>query len=94
MDGYSTDGAAVSSTIKASVQPISAHDLMTLEEGRRNSRGFTIITETKLNLSVAPNQNPDIIVIDGDDYEVVAIQPWKNGVINHFRVMVMAVIES
>lgn len=95
VNGRWVEGSLASTTIKASVQPITPHDMMSMDVGRRNSRGFWLYTDTKLNSKGnGTNTNPDIIVIDGDDYEVVQVAPWQNNVLPHFRVAVMAVIEA
>ena len=73
--------------ILASVQPATVKDLQALEEGRRQRSSWVLFTSTKLN-TIEAGQNPDRVVINGDDCEVVTCDPWQNGVRNHFRILI------
>lgn len=84
--GVFTEGSESTITIRASIQPLSPHDLQVLPEGRRDSQLYCIYTSTELRL--ATNSNPDKVVINGEDYEVVSAAPWRNNIINHYRYIV------
>jgi len=75
--------------IMASVQPLSGseNELKSVPEGRRQSKGYKLYTDTKLNTS---GENcPDIVVINGEDYELFNFGSWQNNVINHYRYIVL-----
>jgi hypothetical protein len=75
--------------ITASVQPISEHDLLFLEIGRRERKAYTLFTDDKLNCLTADHEhNPDCIDIDNERYEVVVEAPWRNNVISHYKYIV------
>jgi len=93
--GRFIEGAPTDTAIFASVQPLKAHEIMQLPEGRRNSKSFWLFTDTKLNVIDELNKiNPDLITIDSELFEVFKIEPWQNNVIPHFKVMVMKKLET
>lgn len=85
--GRWTGQTATPGEIMASVQPATVKDLQALEEGRRFRASWVLFTDTKLN-TIEAGQNPDRVVLNGDECEVVTCDPWQNDVINHFRILV------
>lgn len=73
--------------IIASVQPLTERELQSLPEGRRNKDAFTLFSSDLLN--TLDEQNPDIVVIDGEDYEVFKRATWGNKIINHYKYIVV-----
>lgn len=74
--------------IKGTVQPISAKDMETLPENRRDSGNIKIYTSTKMLTSKqGQNGKADRLVFDNDLYEVIQTQPWKNSIIPHYKVI-------
>lgn len=86
VNGFWVTGSISTSTIQASVQPLSPIDLQTLPENRRDKATFRLYSNYSFN-TVGSN-NPDIVVIDGVDYEVISLSVWKNNVINHYKAIV------
>lgn len=74
----------------ASVQPATAQDLLTLEEGRRNRASFVLFTDTELN--TFNEQNPHRIQLFGEEYEVVGRANWQNEILSHYRVLVQKTV--
>ncbi len=77
---YGADGRLVAATpsyfeIRASVQPVSGRDLQRLPEGLRTSEIIAVFTATELRTQ-GPSQDPDLIEIDGDTYEVQKVERW------------------
>jgi hypothetical protein len=91
-NGYFTDGATTPTNIMASVQPIKPHEVEQLPEGRRDSQSYWLFTDTALNM--VTSANPDLITINGEDYEVFKCEPWQNNVISHYKVLVSKVLEA
>ena len=89
---WSSESYAANGTILASVQPLEMHEMEALPEGRRNHKAYWLFTSTQLN--IVGTQNPDIITIDSEDYEVIKQQPWQNGVISHYETLVVEVLED
>jgi hypothetical protein len=89
VDGAFIEGAVTTSTIQASLQPLKPEDIQQLPEGRRNSKVSFIITSTRLNL--VTSANPDIVVVDSEDYEVDKEEAWQNNVINHYKYLIVKV---
>lgn len=85
-NGRWVEGSEATIRIRASVQPATPKDLMALEEGRRNRATFVLFTSTRLE--TVDTQNPYRVKLFGsDDYEVVGVEAWQNGVRPHFRIL-------
>ena len=87
INGKPTEDASETLCIKGSVQPANTDDMQSLPEGRRLLGVLKIYTDTKLRAAREGSYNSDIIEIDGDDYEVAAVMPWQNGIINHYKIL-------
>jgi hypothetical protein len=86
---YKVQGSHTTVTITASIQPVSGSDLILLPENRREEELLKLYTETLLIGAEKGNPiNCDIITINGFDYEVVKVFPWRNNVIPHYKVFV------
>lgn len=75
--------------ITASIQPTTGEEMLSLNEGRRNKKTYSLFTSTDVNV-IAGGANPDQVVIFGERYEVVRVEPWQNnppvfGIVNHFK---------
>lgn len=83
-------GSPSTLNIKASVQPLNANEVAALPEGRRSVGSMKLYTSTQLiGVDPATKQNPDIVTIDGFDYEVFQTKPWQNlGSLNHYAAIV------
>ena len=91
-DGYWVEGFVTESTFTASVQPLTPREVEQLPEGRRDSDPFWLFTSTELKVvNVDGIKNPDIVVIDGEFYEVDKVGKWQNNVINHYKCLVYKV---
>ena len=71
-------GLATDFTIKASVQATDAEVLETLPEGYRTRESYTLFTDSQLQTSIVGKRNPDMVDIDGEQFQVVRVTPWKN----------------
>lgn len=90
--GHWVEGTESQFTIKASVQPVKGPELQSMPEGRRDSQIYKLYTDTKLNgIDKQGKKSPDIVVIDGEDFEVVSPEPWQNQIINHYKIFVIKV---
>jgi hypothetical protein len=94
--GRWVEGAAAPLSFIASVQPTTPHDVKFLEIGRRETKSYTLYTDTRLIALTAGVRNPDRVYIDGETYEVDVEAPWQNNVISHYKFIVtlMQAIES
>ncbi len=90
--GRYTPATTSDTNFKASVQPTRPHEVMHLAEGRRNSKTFWLYTDTDLNMITA--NNPDLVVINSEVYEVWEKGPWQNNVLPHFKVLVGKILEN
>lgn len=61
-----------------------------LPEGRRQTEAFRLYTETRL---IAANDNTgvnaDLVEYEGADYEVLSVDRWKNGILPHYKIVVV-----
>jgi hypothetical protein len=86
---FEVTGADSTFEIQASIQPISGSDMKLLPENRREEEITKLYTDTKLNgIIKGSGLNPDFVVIDGVDHEVIRTFNWRNNVINHYKVFV------
>jgi hypothetical protein len=82
---FKVSGPDTEFTIYASVQPMTGSEMLLLPENRRELETKKIFTSTELyGIEKGNSVNADIIIIDGDEFEVVRVYPWKNNVINHY----------
>lgn len=84
VNGVWTPGPFDPITIGASVQPSNENELKLLPEGRRVDGAYSLRSFTEI-------KEKDIITIYGDDYEVLKVQSWLNGVINHYLAIAVRV---
>lgn len=64
--------------LRTSVQPSPKKDLELLPEGRRESAAYSLFSKTEI-------QNGDIVVLFGENYEVLAVEIWQNGILPHYK---------
>ena len=89
INGIWVEGAETLIPITASVQPTTGEEMLSLPEDRRNSKSYALFTSTKVEV-IHTGANPDQIVIFGERYEVIRVEPWQNrpavfGIINHYK---------
>lgn len=75
----------------ASVQPAEEHDIQTLPEGRRSKGALRVYTSESL-LAISSTQKPDHVLIDGVEYEIMSKNKWGNGIIPHYKYVVVEVL--
>lgn len=77
----------VTSTINitCSAQPLTGKEMETLPENRRNTSSYRVFTETELQTTNdATGLKPDRLTLFGKLCEIIEVQPWQNGLINHY----------
>lgn len=84
VNGRWVDGVPTILTIKASVQPATTEDMQSLPESRRTLGAYKVYSDTKFQSLQENTNNPDVVVIDGGDYEVAEVKPWQNGILPHY----------
>lgn len=77
-NGIWQDGANTSIIIKASVQATDAEIMQTLPEGERTKESYTLFTNTKLETSKVNNSKPDVVMIEGERYQVIRVTAHQN----------------
>lgn len=93
--GRLVDGTETQISIKASVQPATGRDTKLLPENRREVEHYKIYTDTELfTAEKGSSQSPDRVVYEGNDYEVLKLGRWQNGIINHFKYMISKVVSN
>lgn len=89
-NGYAIRDVESTFTVSGSMQPLSANELNSLEEGRRKQGVAKFYSGTKLQDS-DKCQFTDVIEFDGSDYEVVRLLNWQNDVISHYKYLIQRV---
>lgn len=89
VNGVWVEGGETLIIITASVQPTTGEEMLSLPEGRRNKKTYSLFTSTDVNV-ISGGANPDQVVIFGERYEVIRVEPWQNnppvfGIVNHFK---------
>jgi hypothetical protein len=74
-DGRLQDPTTSTFDVVASVQPVNGRELQRLPEGLRTSEVRKLYTATQLKTQGAA-QDPDLIQIDGDSWEVQTVERW------------------
>ena len=92
VDGIWQPGTESEFTARYSVQPTSPDDMEMLPEGRRERRAYTLFGDD--SLQGVGTDNPDLVQIDGEWYEVSAVQEWRNTLIPHCRSIVTRLEEQ
>jgi len=87
VSGVFVPGVKSSTTIQASVQPVTEQDLITAPEGRRISDMVKIYTDTDLQVgNDGTGLQPDLIVWRGYAYEISSVSVRQMGVISHYKI--------
>lgn len=83
--GRWVDGSTISFNVTGSLQPVSGNKAQALMEGKRLISIMEFITAVKLIAADPITQiSGDIVTIDGNPYEVILVEPWQNGILNHY----------
>ena len=80
--------------IKASVQPLDGKTLATLPENQRTLETYRVYTSTELKTireKEVPKLKADRITIFGRLFEVIRVDNWQNGLINHYKAIVSGI---
>lgn len=87
VDGVWVEGSETIITIQASIQPLSLEDMQATTEGRRLSDSVKMYTDSDLKAvdDKGANQQPDVLVWRGRDYEIVSKGAYQMGVISHYK---------
>lgn len=94
--GHWIEGDTTQFAIVASVQPLKASELEVMPEGRRtNARAIKIYTNDKLMATnQKENQLADQIYWQDNFYEVVSVDEYQMGVISHYKIYALEVLEN
>lgn len=96
-NGKWIDSSTAEFKIFASIHGVDNETLETVPEGYRTSEVYIIYTDSKLQTAVIGISNPDVVIIDGDRYQVVKVANKSNiptYAINHYEVIVVKVTED
>lgn len=87
INGVFVHGEESALSIKSSVQPASEIELRLLPEARREAGAYSLRSESEI-------RNGDIFTLFGDEYEVLRLQVWQNGVIPHYMAVAVRMKQS
>jgi len=86
INGEWVESEAAAVPFSCSWQPLNGEEQQNLPEGKREKIAYKGYTSTRLYTADQSNTSQaDRIVFDGDDYEVISVQPWQNGIISHYK---------
>ncbi len=88
VNGRYTEGSTASTSLVASVQPITGAQLKALPEGRHTEELRVVYTTTEL--LAAPI--PDKVTLDGSDWEVFKVERWEHWNSTHYVAFVSKVV--
>ena len=88
--GRWVEGASSQFTAAYSVQPLQPREMELLPENRRDKQAYWLYGDVELKTAdPATGTNADKVTIDGEEYEVLMINPWQNNIINHYQIGVV-----
>lgn len=87
VDGLWTESSPSDTTESYSVQPASPDDMKLLPEGRQTDISYRLFGDQQLR-GANGQTNADMVLIDGEWYEVMSEGRWQNGVISHYTALV------
>jgi hypothetical protein len=95
VDGKWVEGASVTLTILASVQPVTAEDQVVMQGGKRLSDYVKAYTSTEIiPLSENNQQQPDRLIWRGRQYECIELGVRQMEVLSHYKVIFSLVEQS
>lgn len=87
-DGIWREPARIWDTVQTSLQPVGPEDMALLPEGRREQGAYALYTREPIN-TAREGINADRVLIHGRTYECLLSENWQNGLIPHFRAIVV-----
>jgi len=84
VNGHWVAGTETTITILADIQSWKQEELQLLPEARRLNQTSKMFTDVPLQS--IDDENPDIVLVDGVRYEVLANYPFQHNLINHYKV--------
>ena len=97
VDGVWTLAADTTKTIKANVQPVRGHELVSLPEADRSREWIKVYTTGNvrgIQEGDLGGTSPDILVWDGRTFEVKQVSTYKMGVLDHTKIIAGRIPES
>lgn len=88
-DGKWIEGVRLPFSFTASVQPLRAREMEMLPEARRNGCSYRLYTSKKMKTVEENSNNPDLVKIEDEMYEVFSRATWKNQIIPHYKYIVV-----
>jgi hypothetical protein len=86
INGLFVNGGQTTTTIQASVQPMTGEDMKTFPEGRRLSDYVVLFTADNLQvLGETAGLEPDRLLWRGHEYECISVEVRQMNVINHYK---------
>lgn len=92
IDGIWTEGDWSAFTFIGTIQPLTGKQFDRLPEERRERAGYNVFTATALR-SLEDGANPDQVYAFGRWHEVVAVEPWQNGILPHYKAIIQQVLD-
>ena len=82
--------------IRAIVETADAAILLTLPEGYRTNETYVLFTDTLIRASLINASIADVVLLDGDEYQVIKIQNWIDSPCsnNHYEVVITKITDA
>jgi len=97
-NGRWVEGVETTFTIQGDLQTLAQEEMQSLPEGRRINQTFKLYTETLLNPVIdengTPKTNGDIVMVDNQRYEVIAVYPYQKFLLNHYKIAIQKVEQT
>ena len=84
VDGHWVNGTETQRTIMADIQSWKQEKMEKLPEGRRLDQTDKMFTDEPLD--TVNDDEPDIVLVDGVRYEVLACYPFQHNLVNHYKI--------
>lgn len=92
VNGKWVQGESVDLGIQGSWQPTKSSELENLPEGQRIGEFYTIFSGTELKPASQDGMTKaDVVVKNGERYNVVSSDTWQNSILPHYQMIVQRV---
>jgi hypothetical protein len=87
VNGKWTQTVGAATSFKGTFQPLRGKELDSLPEGRRAGSNYKVYSDLNFD-TVTSNENPDLVELNGIQYEIIKKDIWQNSIIPHYKYIV------
>jgi hypothetical protein len=89
--GKMSDNESFTSDIKCSIQPINGEDMKANPSLRDAEKTYRVYTSFELLTAQEAKGQADSMIVFGETFEVIKVEPWQNGIKSHYKAYIQKV---